>query len=127
MWHHLHSERFHLYAQGVAEGLYGKLGHIVPAAKVEDGLARHGADVDDTAVSSLPHAGKHQLAKPGQAEEVYLQLPPGFLHGNGFDGAEVSITGIVHQYVQWTHGGQASLQGFFGGDVQGNGDYPIGL
>ncbi len=125
--HYLHAEGVHLNAKGVAEGLYGKLGHIVPAAKVEDGLARNGTDIDDSAVSALPHAGKHQLAEPGQAEKIHLQLPSGILHGNGFNGAEVSVAGIVHQHVHGTYGGQAGLQGFFRGDVQGNGDDSIGL
>ena len=90
---------------------------MVPAAEIQDGLPRDGRDVDDTAAPLLPHGRNDQLAQAGKAEHIDFQLPAGLLQRHILDGAEIAVTGIVHEGVdaafRFQDGPDARLQGGF--------------
>ena len=67
-----------------------------------------------------------QLTQAGQAEHIHFLLAAGFLHGDIFDGAEVAVSGVVHEDVDTSFGLKdglhAGLHGGFVGDIHPDGN-----
>ena len=79
------AERGEFQAQGVAEAFDGELRGVIPAAQRRVDLAADGRDVDDAAAALAAHVRQHELGKPGQPEEIHVELAAGLGHRDVFD------------------------------------------
>jgi len=85
------------------------------------------AHVDNPAVAALPHSRKHQLAKPGKAEDIHLYLPAGIFHGGALQRRKITISGVVDEHIHGPGRSHASLHGRLVADIQVQGDDTVGL
>jgi hypothetical protein len=92
-----YAEAGDLEAEGVAQGLDGVLCGVVVAAAGEGELAAHGGDVDDPAPPLPAHPREHQLAHPGEAEHVRLELPAHLLHRDLLDRPGLAVARVVDE------------------------------
>ena len=103
-------------------GVDGGLSGAVVRLKGNGHGSGHAADVDDAAVTLLPHEGDHAAVHPHHAEKQGVKQPLSLLRVGELDGAGDAEARVVHHQIKAAlhrqhllHGG---LKRFFLGDIR---------